>query len=439
MKLSQANEAVQYTLDRARQLGATAADVSIYYTHGYSVTVRLDEVDVLEHFSDKDVSVTVYFGNCTGAASCSDLSHNMIDAVVEKACAIAKYTSDDPCADLPDKEHLAFTCLDLDLYHPWDLSVDQAIELAKSCEHIAMQDKAITNSDGVTVSTRNSIRVLGNSLGFIGENQGSRHSIGCSLIAEESGAMQRDYAYTTSRVPTLLLGHEEVARNAAARTLKRCGAKKIATRKAPVIFEARIARGFIGHFVRAIAGTSLYRKASFLLDHLGKPIFPDFMSIHESPHLKQAIASTPFDAEGVATQNRMIVEDGVLASYLLGSYSARKLGFTTTGNAGGSVHNLQVAHSQYDLPQLIKKMDTGLFVTELMGQGINLVTGNYSRGAAGFWVENGEIQHAVEEITIASNLRDMFKNIIAISNDVDRRGAIHTGSILIDEVSISGT
>jgi PmbA protein len=426
-------------LSRAREMGATAAETEVSQGFGQSVTVRKGEVETIEYNRDKGVTVTVYMGKQRGHASSVDTSPAALDAAVDKALTIASFTEEDECAGLADPDRLARDIPDLDLYHRWDVPVEEAISIAQQCESAALAvDPRITNSEGATVSAHEGEFVYANTLGFSGGYRTSRHSISCSVIAEDNGSMQRDYWYTSSRLPGELEAADAVGRAAGERSVRRLNARKLTTRSAPVVFEAPIASGLIGHFVGAVSGGSLYRKSSFLLDSIGQTVFAPHIRISERPHLPRGVASAPFDDEGVATVARDVVRDGVVQGYFLGSYSARKLGLVTTGNAGGS-HNLLVGHGDDDFQALLRRMGTGLLVTELLGQGVNPVTGDYSRGAAGFWVENGEIAYPVEEITVAGNLRDIYRGIVAVGNDVDRRGARQTGSILIDNMTIAGS
>ena len=429
----------QTVLARARANGATAAETEVSQGFGQSVSIRKGEVETIEYTRDKGVNVTVYVGKRRGHASSVDTSESALVATVDKALTIARYTEEDDAAGLADPDRLARNLPDLDLYHPWDIAVDDAIEIARNCERAALDvDKRITNSEGASVSAHESEFVYANSLGFSGGYKGSRHGISASVIAEDGGSMQRDYWYTSSRLHGEMQNAEAVGRIAGERCVRRLNAVKLTTRNAPVLFEAPIASGLIGHFVGAISGGSLYRKSSFLLDSIGQQVFAPHISISELPHVPRGVASAPFDDEGVTTSARDVVRDGVVQGYFLGSYSARKLGMTTTGNAGGT-HNLVISHGDDDFHAMLRRLDTGLLVTELLGQGINPVTGDYSRGAAGFWVEKGEIAYPVEEITIAGNLRDMYRRIVAIGNDVDRRGSRQTGSILLDEMTIAGS
>jgi PmbA protein len=429
---------VQQILDEAKRLGASASEAGVSLEAGLSVTVRLGEVETLEYHRDRGVGVTVYFGQRKASASTSDFTPQAMRETVRAACDIARYTSEDDCAGLADAALVARDIPDLDLCHPWDVDATRAIEIAQRCESAARTaDERISNSEGATLSSHQGLRVYGNSHGFIGGYPSSRHSLSCSVIAGQDEQMQRDYWYTVARRYEDMEAAEQVGRIAAERTVRRLNGRKLGTRQVPVLFAAELATGLFRSFTGAIRGGSLYRKSSFLLDHLGKQVFPDFVHIHEQPHLRGALGSAPFDSEGVATRARDLVADGVLQGYVLDSYSARKLGMQTTGNAGG-VHNLSVDSGALDFDALLREMNTGLLVTELMGQGVNMVTGDYSRGAAGFWVENGVIQYPVEEITIAGNLKDMFMAIVAIGNDVERRGNIRCGSVLIERMTVAG-
>ncbi len=429
---------VEQILDEAKRQGASAAEADATQGQGLAVTVRLGEVETVEHNRDKSLSVTVYFGNRSGSASTSDFSGNAVRDSVRAACTIAKYTAEDACAGLAEPQYLAKDIPDLALYHPWDMDVERGIARARESEDVARQaDPRISNSEGASVYTHQGLDVYGNSHGFLGALATTRHSLSCAVIGQDSQGMQRDYWYTVARDPAALDAPARVGSLAAARTLRRLGARQLDTRATPVLFEAPVASSLLSHFAAAIRGGSLYRRASFLLDQAGKQIFAPFVHIFEQPHLKGALGSTPFDDEGVATADRDLVKAGVLQGYILDSYSARKLGLQTTGNAGG-VHNLTIEPGRYDLPGLLKQMNTGLLVTELIGFGVNTVTGDYSRGAAGFWVERGEIQYPVEEITIAGNLKDMFMQVSEVGNDVDVRGNIRTGSILIANMMVAG-
>lgn len=423
----------------AKKQGADAAEVAASLETGLSTTVRLGEVESLEFNRDKALGLVIYKDGKKGAVSTSDLQKPALQAALEAAFRIAEYTEADPCSGLADKADMAEKILDLDLYHPWTMSAEDAIQTAKLCEAAALQlDKRIQNSEGASFSSHNRFRIYGNTLGFIGSYLSSRHSLACAVIAKEKDSMERDSDYTIARDRQDLESGSQIGKKASERALLRLNARKIKTCRAPIIFSAEVASGLISHFIAAISGGSLYRKSSFLLDHLGKQVFPSFMQIEEAPHLRKGLGSAPFDQEGVKTRKRNIVEEGVLKEYVLSSYSARKLGLKTTGNAGG-VHNLLVSHSDMDLPELLKKMGKGLLVTELMGHGVNIVTGDYSRGAFGFWVEQGEIQYPVHEITIAGNLKDLFLNLVAIGNDIETRTSVLTGSIWLNEMTIAGS
>ncbi|MDS4020907.1 MAG: metalloprotease PmbA [Candidatus Competibacter sp.] len=425
-------------LAEARARGATAAETAVSFDSALSVTVRLGEVEKLEHHRQRGLGVTVYFGRSRGSASTADWRPEAIRDTVQSACAIARYTAADPCAGLADPDRLAREIPDLDLYHPWPLSAEEGIELARQCEAAALAvDPRIRNSEGGGVSTQTGLVVYGNSHGFCGGYPTSRHSISCSVIARDDRGMQRNHWYAVARDHAALEAPVAVGQQAARRALRRLGSRRLGTRQAPVLFAPELARGLIGHFVAAIRGGALYRKASFLLDRLGTVVFPKFVTIRERPHLPGALASAPFDGEGVATADRDVVGEGVLRGYVLDSYSARRLGMETTGNAGGT-HNLIVEPGPLGHDELLRQLDTGLWVTELLGHGINLVTGDYSRGAAGFWVEQGEIQYPVQEITIAGHLAAMFEGIVAVGNDVDARGGIRCGSLLLERMTVAG-
>lgn len=425
-------------LKYAKKRGASACSTDVSEGFGQSVAVRKGEVDTIEYNRDKGVGVSVYVGQQRGYASTSDFSKAALKATVDAALSIARFTAPDPCAGLADAALMARDCPDLDLFHPWDIDVDEAIALARRCEDAAFAvSPKITNSEGANTSIQQAHFVSANSHGFVGGYASTRHGLSCSVIAGEGDGMQREYWYDSRRDAADLISAEQVGRTAGERALARLGAKKIRTCEVPVIFEAPLAVALIGNFVQAVSGGSLYRKSSFLLDSLGQQVFSPVVSIAERPHLKKAFGSSPFDSDGVATHDREVVVDGVLQGYFLSVYSARKLGMQTTGNAGGS-HNLRVKAGDEDLAGLIRRMDRGLLVTELLGHGVNYVTGDYSRGAAGFWVEKGRIKHAVEEVTIAGNLRDMFRGIVAVGNDALPRGAKHCGSLLIDRMKVAG-
>jgi PmbA protein len=425
-------------LQLAQAAGATAAEAEISMGIGQNVSVRLDEVETIEYNRDKGMSVTVYFGQRRGHANTSDLSPQALQDTVAAACSIARYTAHDDFCGLADANLLAQDVPDLDLYHPWDISVDEAIALARRCEGAALgMDSRINNSEGASVSTYGGLFSYANSNGFNNGYFTTRHSVSCSVIAEEGDNMQRDYWYSSARAAEDLDTAEAVGRMAGERTARRLGSRRLKTAQVPVLFEASVASGLLSHFVSAVSGGNLYRKSSFLLDSLGKQVFAPHVRISEDPHLARGLASAPFDNEGVATRPRDLVVGGVLQGYMLSSYSARKLGMTTTGNAGGN-HNLILQSGDLDFAGMLQALGTGLLVTELLGHGINLVTGDYSRGAAGFWVENGEILYPVEEITIAGNLQDMFRQIVAVGNDVLVQGSKQTGSVLIERMTIAG-
>ncbi len=437
-QISNLQEILQDLLDAALQQGATAAEASLSSEKGLSVTARLGNVETIEHHQDQGLGVTVYIGQRKGSASTTDLSAQSIRETVGAACSIARHAGSDACAGLPERDLLATEFPDLDLCHPWKLSTSDGIELAIACEAAALAfHPDISNSEGASVNSHQGVTMLGNTLGFLHGYSSTRHSLSCSVLGQREDSMQRDYWYSVARAAEDLQAAQEVGEKAARRTIARLQARSLSTRQCPVLFAAEVASGLLGSLIAAISGGNLYRKSSFLLDALGQQIFPEFIHIHEQPHLKKALGSAPYDAEGVATHARDIVAGGILQSYVLSSYSARKLGMQSTGNAGG-VHNLLIDPGCDDYSGMLRKMHQGLLVTELMGQGINLVTGDYSRGAAGFWVENGEIQYPVEEITIAGNLRDMFRRLVAVGNDVDCRGNIRSGSILLEQMSIAG-
>jgi PmbA protein len=433
-------DVVSFVLEEARRQGASQCEADANVSQGLGVTVRLGEVDTVEYQRDRGLGVTVYFGKRKGAASTADLSRQAVRDTVEKACAIARYTAEDPYAGLIEPEALARDIPDLDLDHPWALTPEAAIEIARQCEAAGLGvDARITNSEGGTVNSQRHTGVYGNSLGFLAGISSTSHSVSCSLIAQHGDEMQRDYWYTTSRDPADLEAADAIGRIAGQRAVARLGSRKLTTRKAPIAFTPDMARGLFRSFTGAIRGAAQYRKASFLLDAAGTQVFPAFLQIHERPHIPKGLASNPFDDEGAATKDRDLVRDGVLDGYVLGSYSARRLGLKSTGNAGG-VHNLIIATpgKALDSHSFLTRMHTGLLVTELMGQGVNGVTGDYSRGASGFWVENGVVTYPVQEITIAGNLKQMFRDIVAVGSDVDVRGAIRTGSVLIGEMTIAG-
>lgn len=428
---------------RARAAGASQAEVSASVSTGLSVNVRLGEVETVERNRDRGFGLTVYFGQRKGNASTADLKPSSIEATLAQACAIARSTEPDPCAGLADAALMQTQFAELDLWHPWPLEVERAIEIGCEVEAAGRANAAITNSEGASVQCGDAIGVYANSHGFIGRERGTHHSISCSLIAGKGDAMQRDGWYEYVRDAEDFPPLPGIGSKAAERAAARLGARRLATRECPVLFVPEVARSLLGHLVSAVSGGSLYRRASFLLDHAGKPVLPAFARITERPFLPRGHASATFDAEGVATRESALVEGGVLQRYVLGSYSARKLGLQTTGNAGG-VHNLMVEPGSadggtiLDFNGLLQRMGTGLLVTELIGQGVSIITGDYSRGAAGFWVENGAIVYPVQEITIAGNLREMFREVRALGADVDTRSSILTGSILIGKMTVAG-
>ncbi len=425
-------------LAEAKRQGASAAEAAASSDAGLETTVRLGEVETVEHTRDNGLGITVYFDHRKGSASTSDLSPGAIRDTVAAACTIASHTQDDPCAGLADAALMAAEIPDLDLYHPWQVTVEDAIALAIECEDAARDtDPRIVNSEGATVSTHAGLHVYGNSHGFVGGYPSSRHGLSCAVVGQEGESMQRDYWYSSARAAEELEPAAAIGRRASERTLSRLGGRRLTTREAPVLFTAQMAAGLMRSLISAISGSSLYRRSSFLLDHLGKQMFPDFVRIHEAPRLPRGLGSAPFDGDGVATRAKDLVSEGVLRSYVLDAYSGCRLGMATTGNAGG-VRNLHIDMGPLDRTGLLREMGTGLFVTELMGHGTNPVTGDYSRGASGFWVENGEIQFPVEEITVAGNLKRMFEGLLAVGNDCDFPGSTRTGSWLIDRMTIAG-
>ncbi len=429
--------AAQQALDAAQKLGATAAEVGISQSQGLSINVRQAEIETLEHNKDTGLGVTVYLGHSKASASTSDLRPEAIYETVAMACSIARHTQEDEFAGLADAALMATSFPDLQLYYPWAVSPEQAIALAMECEQAGRDfDPQISNSEGASVSSHEGQRIYANSHGFMGVTQSSRHSLSCTLIARDQQGMQRDYWYEVARDSQDLASAVSVGRKAAERTLKRLDSREIATGHYPVVFSAEIASSLFGQLVAGIRGSALYRKSSFLLDKLGEQIFPAFMHIHEQPHLLKALGSSAFDAEGVATHSRDIIRDGVLQGYVLDSYSARRLNMTTTANAGG-VHNLTVDSHDLSFGEMLKAMDRGVIVTETMGMGVNIVNGDYSQGAAGFWVENGEIQYAIDEFTIAGQLSEMFRGIQAVADDVDLRSNIRSGSVWIDKMMVA--
>ena len=429
---------VELALEEARRGGATQAEAGVSTDVGLSVTVRLGEVESLEYQRDRGMGVTVYVDGRKGSASTADLSHAAVRETVSKALSIASFTAVDSFAGLADAGLMAKQVPDLELHHPWAIDAEAAIDLAREVEAAALAfDPRIRNSEGGSVSTHSGLRVYGNSHGFVGGYPSTAHSLSCAVMGQDGEEMQRDYWYSTARDATRLEQPGQVGRHAAERAVARLGSRKLATRRAPVLFVAEQARGLVGHFVAAVRGGAQYRKSSFLCGAAGEQVFPAWLDMAERPHLRAELGSAPFDNEGVATADSDLVRAGVLTRYVLDSYSARKLGLATTGNAGG-VHNLEVAGGAGTLETLMRRMGSGLMVTELLGQGINMVTGDYSRGAVGFWVEGGVLSHPVHEVTIAGNLRDMYRNIVAIGEDVDRRGSVRSGSILLEEMTIAG-
>lgn len=430
---------IEVALEEARARGASQAEAGVSQDTGLSVGVRLGQVETLEHQRDRSMGVTVYFDRRKGSASTADFSAQAVRETVAKACSIARFTAEDACAGLADKDLMVRSPPDLDLAHPWPLTAERAIEIAKDCEAAALGfDPRINNSEGATLGTHSGLHVYGNTHGFVGGYPTTSHTLSCVVLAGSGENMQRDYWYTSARDWRDLTAGDEVGRESARRTLHRLGPRKIGTCRAPVLFASELARGLIGHFIAAIRGTAQYRQSSFLLDAAGSRVFPTGFSIAERPHIPKGSASAPFDGEGVATHDRELIADGVLTGYLLSSYSARKLGLKTTGNAGGA-HNLVVAPTTTGgLERMLARLGTGLYVTELMGQGVNTVTGDYSRGAVGFWVKNGEIQYPVAEITIAGNLASMLKGIVAAGDDIDVRAGVRVGSLLLEEMTIAG-
>lgn len=429
---------VERIIAEARRQGASDCEVSVSAGQGLSTTVRQGEVETVEFNRDQGFGITVFLGQRKGSASTSAVEEGAIRETVAAALAIARHASEDDCAGLADAELMARDLPDLDLYHPWDIEPEEAIELALRCEAAAFEhDPRIRNADGTGLSSYLGCRVYGNSHGFVGGYASSRHSLSCVMIAEGEGQMQRDYWYDASRIGSELADARLIGQRAAERAVRRLGARAIPTCEVPVLFSPELATGLFNHFLGAIAGGNLYRKASFLEGALGQRLFPEWLTMDERPHIPRALGSAAFDGDGLATYAKPFVQDGELVSYLLGTYSGRKLGMPSTANAGG-VHNLFVTHGDEDQAALLRRMGRGLLVTELMGQGLNLVTGDYSRGAGGYWVENGEIQFPVQEVTIAGNLRDMFRQIVAIGSDLETRGTIRTGSVLIERMTVAG-
>lgn len=436
--IEQLEQMVADLLAEARKLGASAADAAVSSSAGLSLTVRMGDTETIEHTRDQGLGITVFFGQRKGAASTTDLNPAAIRETVSKACTIARNTSEDDCAGLADAELMATDYPDLDLHHPWGISPDDARQLALQAEQAARDfDSRISNSEGATLSTQSGSFIYGNSHGFVGGYPTSRHTLSCVVLSQDGDCMQRDYWYDTQRDWQQLATPESIGRKSAERVLAKLHGRQLGTRQAPVIFQADIAPGMLRGLTGAIRGHAQYRQSSFLLDALGEQIFPDWVEIREDPRIPQGLASAPFDNEGVATRAKHLVKDGRLETYILDSYSARKLGRQTTGNAGG-VRNLRIESGGMSLEEMLQSMGTGLLVTELMGQGVNPVTGDYSRGAAGFWVEHGEVQYPVEEITIAGNMKDMFQQLLAVGNDNDTPGSVKTGSWWIENMTIAG-
>ncbi|MCY1277985.1 Metalloprotease PmbA [compost metagenome] len=430
---------VERILAEARRQGASACEVAVSVEQGLSTSVRQGEVETVEFNRDQGFGITLYVGQRKGSASTSASGEDAIRETVAAALAIAKHASEDECAGLADAALMARDLPDLDLYHPWSITPEQAVEQALICETAAFEtDKRVSKADGTTLNTHQGCRVYGNSHGFVGGYASTRHSLSCVMIAEAQGQMQRDYWYDVNRIGSQLADPVSIGRRAAERTAARLGARPVPTCEVPVLFAAELATGLFGSFLGAISGGNLYRKSSFLEGALGQRLFPEWLSIDERPHIPRAMASAAFDNDGLATYAKPFVEKGELVSYILGTYSGRKLGLPSTANAGG-VHNLFVSHGQEDQAALLRRMGRGLLVTELMGQGLNMVTGDYSRGAAGYWVENGEIQFPVQEVTIAGNLKDMFRQILAVGSDLELRGNIRTGSVLIEKMTVAGS
>lgn len=439
MSTSPFKETVSYALSKAKTHGATDCEVVLTRIEGFDVLVRNQDVDTVEFTGEKSIAISVYRGQKKATVGLSDTAHDAIDQAVARAVDMANALESDSFEGMPDPATLAQHFRPLSLDHPWDITPAAAIDMGIALEKIALNQHArIKQSEGVHVSSQRAIQCLGNSLGFYEEEARTRHGVSCVLIAEKDGHMQRDYAYDSRRDVNDLMSSQHIAQLAAQRTVARLDARSITTTRAPVLLDPPLAAGLIHHFLGAISGGALYRDASFLCGALGKPIFPAFMQIEDNPFVLKGIASCNADNEGVQTVQRHLIENGVLQGYLLNSYTARRLHMTTTGNAGGA-HNVLVSPSALTFPDMLKTMDRGLYVTEMMGQGVNLVTGDYSRGAAGFWVENGQIQFPVENITIAGNLRDMYANLVAVGHDVDTRGQVQTGSILLSEMTIAGS
>ncbi|MBA4720506.1 MAG: metalloprotease PmbA [Alcanivorax sp.] len=436
-QLNAAKDTVAFVLEEARRQGASNAEVGLSLSQGLSVDVRLGEVETVEFHRDRGVSVTVYFGHRKGQASTSDDRRESLCDAVRAACAIARHTEEDPHAGIADASLLADQVPDLDLYHPWTLTTDQAIEQARRCEAVARDDARIVNSEGASLSTGASLYVLGTSAGFLQGFAGTHHGRSCAVVAQDEAGMQRQFWYDSGRRAERLASPEQVGEKARERTLARLGAEVPVTGEFPLLFSAEMASGLIGHLIGAISGGSLYRRASFLCDALGSRVLPEGFRLGERPLMAAGNGSTPFDGDGLPTRDQDFIEDGELKGYALGLYAARRLGMSPTGNGGG-VHNVILSDTGESQEALLRRLGTGILVTEVMGQGVNLVTGDYSRGAAGFWVENGVIQRPLQEFTIAGNLKDMFGGVLGSGTDVDRRGNIHCGSLLLSPMKVAG-
>lgn len=429
---------ILYLLDRAKKQ-VNQIEISVDVETGFSAGVRLGTMETIKHHHKNALNITVYHQQRTGSASTSDLSYEAMKTAFDKAYTISQFTQEDPCAGLADASEMAIDYPDLELFYPWSITIQEAIRLAIECETSARKyDPRIKNSDGATVNTYSSFKIYANSQGFLGYYPSTIHSISCSVVAEQNDQMQSDHDYTVARSPKKLLPIDLIAQQVAEKTICRLGAKKITTRRCPIVFHAPVAKGLLQSFMYAIQGNNLYREASFLCNHLHQQVFPKFTTIYQKPHLLGAIGSAPFDANGVRTQKINYIENGILTNYILSTYSARKLGMKTTGNTGGVFNLFITTSNDKNLSDLFKEMKTGLFVTELIGQGVNLLTGDYSRGAFGYWVENGEIQYPVEEITISGNLKEIFKQVQVVANDIDFRSNIKTGSILIKQMMVAG-
>ena len=431
-------DSAQAAIEHARSLGADCSEVSASLHYGLNVNVRMGEVETLEHSRDRGLGISVYLGHSKGHASSGDLRPDSIRTCVEKAIDIARFTQADKCNGLAPKDRLASDFPDLDLWHPHPLDAELTSERALACEAAGLENDKISNSDGASASAGYGLNVFANSDGFVGRREGTRYGQSCVLIAGEGETMQRDYWYDSKRAFPDLERVEDTGHEAARRTVQRLGARNIPTCEVPILLTPEVARGLVGHLTAAISGAALYRKASFLQDTAGQQLFPGWVTMSERPFIPRGSASSTFDAEGVATRERELVHQGVLTGYILGSYSACRLGLETTGNAGG-IHNLIIEPGKFSAGELMRQMGTGLLVTEVMGQGVNIITGDYSRGAGGFWIENGEIQFPVDEVTIAGNLRDMFMSIEAVGTDVDERSNIQSGSILMGKMTVAGS